>query len=62
MKIKVDPKEPSSVITTFYGPTKLADKYRALYSEKMDNWNTDDDILANFLKIFGRMSSFTFNL
>lgn len=53
MKITVDPFAPSSVTTTFYGPTKQAERYRSMYQERIDDWNTNDDIYRNFLKIFG---------
>lgn len=54
MKIKVNPLDPTFLVTTFYGPTRLVEKYRTIYSEKVNDWNADDDIHGNFLKIFGK--------
>lgn len=54
MKIKVDPLELSSVTTSFYGPTQKVEKYRQLYRAKMDDWNVNDDIYRNLLRIFGK--------
>lgn len=56
MKIQVDPLEPSAVTTTFYGPTKSAERYRQIYREKMDDWSLNDDIYRNLLRIFGMIA------
>lgn len=58
MKIKVDPLEPSLVITTFYGPTKKVEQYREIYHKKLDDWNVNDDIYRNLLRIFGKKCVF----
>lgn len=54
MKIKVDPLEPSAVTTIFYGPTKMVERYRNIYRDKIDEWSANDDIYRNFLRIFGK--------
>lgn len=54
MKIKVDPLNPASLTTTFYGPTKQVEQYRRIYYEKLDDWNMNEDIYRNLLRIFGR--------
>lgn len=56
MKIKVNPLDPTFLVTTFYGPTRLVERYRTIYSEKVNDWNADDDIHGNFLKIFGKFA------
>ncbi|XP_031636274.1 E3 ubiquitin-protein ligase FANCL [Contarinia nasturtii] len=56
MKIKVNPLDPASVTTTFYGPTKRVEHYRKIYHEKLDDWNINDDIYRNFLRIFDLMA------
>lgn len=61
MKIKVNPLEPSSVTTKFYGPTKKVERYRQIYHEKLDEWNVNDDIYRNFLRIFGRIKTFLYH-
>lgn len=59
MKIKVDPLEPSAVTTTFYGPSEQVEKYREIYHKQIDDWNANDDIYRNLLKIFGNKTFFT---
>lgn len=56
MKIIVDPLLPSSVSTTFYGPTSSVEIYRDKYRDGISDWNSDEDIYRNFLKIFGKDS------
>lgn len=55
MKIRVNPLEPSAVTTTFYGPTKKVERYRQVYHEKLDEWNANEDIYRNLLRIFGKV-------
>lgn len=57
MKIKVNPLELSSVTTKFYGTTKKVERYRQIYHEKLDEWNVNDDIYRNFLRIFGTIKT-----
>lgn len=54
MKIKVDPLDASSVTTSFYGPTKKVEEYRKIYHEKLDEWNENEDIYRNLLRVFGK--------
>lgn len=53
MKIVVDPLLPSSIAVTFFGPTTSVEFYREKYRVGINNWNADDDIYRNLLKIFG---------
>lgn len=55
MKIKVDPLEPTSITASFYGPSKQVERYREIYSKRIDDWNANDDIYRNLLKIFGKI-------
>lgn len=56
MKIIVDPLDPSNLTTTFFGPSMHVEKYRDIYREKFEEWNTKEDIYTNFLKIFGELN------
>lgn len=60
MKIKVDPLEPAAISTTFYGPTKSVERYRQIYSKKINDWSPSDDIYRNFLRIFGTINLMCF--
>lgn len=53
MKIKIDPMEPKSITAAFYGPSKSIERYRKMYLDRIDDWNANDDIYRNLLKIFG---------
>lgn len=53
MKIKIDPFEPRSITATFYGPSISVERYRKMYLDRIDDWNANDDIYRNLLKIFG---------
>lgn len=44
---------PSSISATFFGPTKTTEYYRDLYRERIHDWNTNDDIHRNLLRVFG---------
>lgn len=57
MKIIVDPLLPSSISATFFGPTTSVDSYRDKYRDGINNWNPDEDIYRNFLRIFGEAFS-----
>lgn len=54
MKIVVDPLLPSSITTSFYGPTTSVELYRDKYRTGINDWNADDDIYRNFLRMFGK--------
>lgn len=54
MKIVVDPLIPSSITTTFYGPTTSVEFYRDKYREGISEWNPEVDIYRNFSRIFGK--------
>lgn len=62
MKIKIDPLEPKSITAVFYGPSKSIERYRKMYLDRIDDWNANDDIYRNLLKIFGNFFVFSFLL
>lgn len=53
IKVTVDPLVPTSITAVFFGPTKATEYYRNLYRERIYDWNTNDDIHRNLLRIFG---------
>lgn len=61
MKMTIDPLLPSTVATTFYGPTSMVEHYRNLYRESLDEWNQNDEIHRNLLKIFGKYCIYSNN-
>lgn len=60
MKIKIDPLEPKTITATFYGPSKSIERYRKMYLDGIDDWNANDDIYRNLLKIFGNFYCIVF--
>lgn len=53
LKVTVDPLLPSSIDVAFFGPTTPVEQYREKYMLGINNWNPDEDIYRNLLKIFG---------